>query len=58
MESQTVEISDTQHPTISRDGFVYANRGDYMKYLMRRRRGSDLPHYPKHEHQQNRSSLG
>lgn len=47
MQAQTVEQTDNApRQAFSRDGHTYKNRAEYMKYLMRRRRNADLPHYP------------
>lgn len=46
MESQAVEQPTAPRKAISYDGVEYASRSEYMKYLMRRRRDSLLPHYP------------
>jgi len=50
--SEVAQQAVTQHqvkPAKDRNGYVYSSLGEKMKYLMRRRRNSPLPHYPHHE---------
>lgn len=50
--SEVAQQEVTQHtskPSRDRNGVVYASQAEKMKYLMRRRRNSPLPHYPHHE---------
>lgn len=41
--------SQANKPSRSKDGHVYRDKSERMKYQMRRIRNSPLPHYPEHE---------